>query len=158
MPGNETSRRPPSVSHCSHLPGRWPLSDRSLPAFAAYRGWWCRVRPSPGTSSGASQKAPHFSGSTTSGVISMPRSLRGASCCPVMRRIPDTTRNSGVRLLATLTQSEASLRLIARSLIVGVPARIAKRSRSSWSLSPSHLRPSVSPSTPARRPGAASYS
>src|SRR5438093_2087519 len=80
----------------------------------------------------------------------------GRSCCWVIRRIPETTRNSGVTLVTSVAHAPPFLRT-ASSRMVGVPASIARRMRSSVSLSPSHVTVSVLSLTAAVRPGAALY-
>ena len=78
----------------------------------------------------------------------------GRSCCWVIRRMPETTRNSGVTLDASVAHWPPFF-LTASSRMVGVPASIEKRRRSSAPLSPSHVTASVWFSTAAVRPGAA---
>ncbi len=103
--------------------------------------------------SGASQNASHLILSITSGVSSTPSFTSGSVCCCVARRRPDTTRNSGVTLVASVAHWPPFFRS-ASSLIVGVPPLSVKRSRSSWLLSPSQTRESVSSATAAVSPGA----
>src|SRR5579884_36337 len=74
-----------------------------------------------------------------------------------MRRRPETTRNSGVALLATAIHGEP-LCLTASSRTVGVPELIPTRNRSCWSPSPSQFKVSVSPAIRASRPGIGLYS
>ncbi len=76
---------------------------------AAERGRSRLVLGEPGICSGASQKAFHFSRSTTSGVSWIPSSRSGAICCSESRRRPLTTSNSGVRSRASVDQARAGL-------------------------------------------------
>ena len=71
-----------------------------------------------------------------------------------MRRLPLTTRNSGVTFVASAAHAEP-LRRTASSEMVGVPPLIVNRRRSSWFLSPSQVTVSASPATLAVMPGAA---
>jgi hypothetical protein len=73
--------------------------------------------------------------STISGVSSTPSPRSGAICWLLIRRKPVTTRKSGVTSVANVAHWPEPFR-IASSWIVGVPAAIPNRSRSSWLRSP----------------------
>ncbi|PYR44046.1 MAG: hypothetical protein DMF93_01395 [Acidobacteria bacterium] len=80
----------------------------------------------------------------------------GRSCCCVIRRMPETTRNSGVALVASVAQAPPLCRT-ASSRIVGVPRSMPNRTRSSDPPAPSHVTASASPASAAVRPGAGLY-
>jgi len=78
----------------------------------------------------------------------------GRSCCCVIRRMPETTRNSGATFSASVAQRPPFLRT-AISRISGAPPSIPNRIRSSAPFSPSHVTVSVLSAALALNPEAA---
>lgn len=157
-PGKLTSSRAPSVftSHAAavKVAAAWRISSgrRGSPGLRGER-----PSSSPGTSSGASQNAYHFSRSITSGVIVTPSWRSGWSCCSLTRRSPVVTSNSGARFRASVVHRPLWSRA-ASSRTTGCPPSRPRRMRSGLSRSPCHVTTSPSGSPEADSPTTGLYS
>ena len=162
-PGNVISRRAPLVRTAQPVAlyravARVTSSDcRGMPGWLA-KGSAAGIEDpcERGGSSlrykGASQNASHLISSSFSTVSGTPSRSSGSVCCWVTRRSPDTTRNSGVRSVATTCHAPPGGRT-ASSCSVGMPRFILKRMRTSLSSLPSQATVRTSSATVAVSPG-----
>ena len=123
---------------------------------SGFRGRSMFVPARPGTISGASQNAFHFSRSITSGVSATPSSFSGAICCSERRRTPLVIWNSGERFRPRVIQPPAALRA-GKFTDQRLASRNVKLARSCSRRSPCQFTSSTPARIPASSPSCALY-